>query len=141
MLALARRNVLQAGFAERVRPVLQDAKTLAWADGDFHAVISNSIVHHLADPRPALVEMTRVLQPGGVLFVRDLMRPETPEAVEELVALYAGEESPRQQQLFRQSLHAALTLDEIRSLADNLPLADCHVEATSDRHWTLSAVR
>ena len=61
--------------------------------------------------------MRRVLRPGGLLFVRDLLRPKTADEVEHLVATYAGDETPQQRQLFRQSLHAALTLDELRVLA------------------------
>jgi ubiquinone/menaquinone biosynthesis C-methylase UbiE len=141
MLVLARRNIARAGMEDCIEPALQDAKELPYRDAVFDAVISNSIVHHIPAPSEALAEMARVLRPGGVLFVRDLMRPATEKEVEAIVASYAGRESPRQQQLFRQSLHAALTLEEIEALAAKLPLAACSVQATSDRHWTISAVR
>ena len=50
---------------------------------------------------------------------------------------YAGGENERQRSLFRDSLHAALTLGEVRKLAAGLPLKESHVEQTSDRHWTV----
>jgi hypothetical protein len=74
---------------------------------------------------------------GGRLFVRDLARPDTDADVERLVTLFSGEESKYGQQLFRQSLHAALTLDEIRTIAGGLGIRPDDVQMTSDRHWTL----
>ncbi|MBL8850841.1 MAG: class I SAM-dependent methyltransferase [Planctomycetaceae bacterium] len=116
MLVLGRRNVERAGYADCISLELVDAKGLPFADGTFDAVMSNSIVHHIPEPRAVFAEMWRVLRPGGLMFVRDLLRPETGEDVERIVATYAGNESPRQQQLFRQSLHAALTVDEVGEL-------------------------
>jgi hypothetical protein len=40
--------------------------------------------------------------------------------------------------LFRASLHAALTLDEVRVAAREVGLDDVRVAMTSDRHWTLT---
>jgi len=116
MLWLGRRNVERAGYADCISLELVDAKRMPYADGTFDAVMSNSIVHHIPEPLGVLAEMWRVLKPGGLLFVRDLLRPETADEVERIVATYAGSESPRQQQLFRQSLHAALTVEEVGGL-------------------------
>ena len=81
-----------------------------------------------------------MLKPGGAVFVRDLMRPQTMETLEAIVQTYAGEETEYSQQLFRQSLHAALTLDEVRQLVSDCGWNPDGVEATSDRHWTWAAV-
>ena len=141
MLKVARCNVDRAGHSESITLELVDAKGLPYADASFDAVMSNSIVHHIPQPRDTLAEMLRVLQPGGLLFVRDLLRPETADDVERIVQTYAGDESPRQQQLFRQSLHAALTVDEVAALMTGLGQpAEC-VAQTTDRHWTIVARR
>lgn len=141
MLKLARRNIARAGLEHVIAPELVDAKGLPYADAAFDAVISNSIVHHIPQPRGTLAEMLRVLRPGGVLFVRDLLRPVTDTEVEHLVAVYAGNESPRQQQLFRQSLHAALTVSEIGDLLLGLGLSAAWARQSSDRHWTITGRR
>ncbi len=138
MLVLANRNIGRTGFTAEITTQLVDAKGLPYADGAFDWVISNSIVHHIPEPIACLTEMQRVLRPGGLWFVRDLFRPESTEVVEHIVATYAGMDSARQQQLFRQSLHAALTVDEVRALVGPLGVASQAVQATSDRHWTLS---
>ena len=54
MLALAQRNVESAGFADRIAIEKADAKQLPYPDGHFGAVISNSIIHHIPDPRDLL---------------------------------------------------------------------------------------
>ncbi len=138
MLKLAARNVAAAGLVARIALRLTDAKRLPFAAASFDAVISNSIVHHIPDPVIALREMARVAKPGAALFIRDLLRPETPEAADALVTRYAANESPRQQKLFRDSLGAALTLEEIAAAAQEAGLTDVVIAQTSDRHWTLA---
>jgi ubiquinone/menaquinone biosynthesis C-methylase UbiE len=136
MLALARRNVAGAGLDGRIVCVRGDAKALAWPDGSFEGVFSNTIVHHIPDPAPALQEMARLVAPGGTLFVRDLARPAGDAEVASLVATYAGTESPAAQALFEASLRAALTAGELRAIVRSLGLPPTGVTMTSDRHWT-----
>jgi ubiquinone/menaquinone biosynthesis C-methylase UbiE len=136
MLALARRNVAEAGLTGRIACVRGDAKALASPDGSFEAVISNTIIHHIPDPAAALREMGRLVAPGGTLFVRDLARPASNAEVASLVAAYAGTESPAAQALFEASLRAALTVDELRTIAGSLGMDSAYVGMTSDRHWT-----
>jgi ubiquinone/menaquinone biosynthesis C-methylase UbiE len=111
---------------------------LPFADGSFAAVISNSIVHHIPEPGKVLTEMIRVLRPGGALLVRDLLRPTDERTLEQLVATYAGEANAHQQQMFRDSLHAALTLGEVRELVAALGHDPAAVRQTTNRHWTWS---
>jgi ubiquinone/menaquinone biosynthesis C-methylase UbiE len=138
MLELARQNVAAAGLSGRIRCVQGDVKALAWPDGRFEAVISNTIVHHIPDPAPALAELARLVAPGGTLFVRDLVRPATGALVASLVATYAGGDSPAAQGLFEASLRAALTVDELRAIARQIGLDPGGISMTSDRHWTWS---
>lgn len=139
MLHLARGNVEVAGLTDRIRLDRVDAKQLPYADGQFHLVISNSIVHHIPDPQAVLCEAVRVLADGGVIFIRDLLRPADDAMVEHLVATYAAGCNPHQRQLFDQSLRAALDLAEARQLAAAAGLPPAAVSQTSDRHWTLAA--
>jgi len=138
MLVVAKRNVAAAGMTAEIRLERLDAKTLPYPDDRFTAVVSNSIVHHIPEPREALAEAVRVTAPGGRLFFRDLLRPGDLEELNRLVALHAAGANDRRRQLFAQSLHAALTVDEVRALVAELGFAGESVEATSDRHWTWS---
>lgn len=151
MLAVARENVARAGLDGRIALHLLDAKTTAFGEGAFTVVVSNSIVHHIPDPSDMLREVLRLTAHGGALFVRDLARPTTRARVDELVAKYAPlptgvaadvlARHERQRALFAASLHAALTLDEVRAIVAPLGVAPDDVRMTSDRHWTISHVR
>src|SRR5439155_1632933 len=116
MLTVGRANVQRAGLEKRVQLDKIDAKAMPYADGTFAAVMSNSIVHHIPEPARVVAEMVRVLRPGGVIFVRDLLRPSDDDEVRRLVGLYAGDANDHQKQMFGDSLRAALTLAEIRLL-------------------------
>lgn len=139
MLELAHYNIEIAGLGERVQLARVDAKRLPYPDGMFGAVVSNSIVHHIPEPIDVLREAVRVTANGGLLFFRDLLRPTDAAELAALVTRYAGAESASAQRLFADSLHAALTLDEVRALAESLGFPRESVRATSDRHWTLQA--
>ncbi|EPS5531628.1 methyltransferase domain-containing protein [Klebsiella pneumoniae] len=60
--------VTQQGYAE----------TLPFADASFDVVISRYSAHHWHDVGQALREVKRVLKPGGVIIVMDVMSPGHP---------------------------------------------------------------
>lgn len=136
MLDLARRNVADAGLTDRIRFGRGDAKSLPFPDGRFEAVVSNTIVHHIPDPSLALAEMVRLVAPGGTLMVRDLTRPSDENELKALVEEYTKSEPVAARNLFRGSLHASLTLEEVRAIVLGLGLGVEGIAMTSDRHWT-----
>jgi ubiquinone/menaquinone biosynthesis C-methylase UbiE len=136
MLDVARYNIEIAGLITRIQLDHADAKQTPYPDNRFDVVMCNGMLHHLAEPRLVLAEAVRVTAPGGRIFFRDLLRPETEEQLQRLVQTYAGAENERQRQMFENSLRAALTLAEIRGLVGQLGFGPDTVQATSDRHWT-----
>ncbi|MCA9119527.1 MAG: methyltransferase domain-containing protein [Planctomycetales bacterium] len=139
MLDLAVYNLAVSSAEGRIQLDRADAKQLHYGDDTFDIVMSNSIVHHIPEPVAVLREAVRVTRPGGLLFFRDLMRPENSDVVKDLVATYAAGANERQKKMFDDSLRAALTLEEIRSLVTSLGFPGATVQATSDRHWTWQA--
>ena len=139
MLDIAKINIDLADLRERVMLDLVDAKGLPLEDERFAVVMSNSIIHHVPEPAAVLREAVRLTAPGGLLFFRDLLRPEDNEEIARHVETYAGQESDHARQMFEDSLRAALSLDEIRALVQELGFDVQTVQATSDRHWTWSA--
>ncbi|WP_185736176.1 class I SAM-dependent methyltransferase [Nocardioides sp. LS1] len=57
----------ERGVADQVRPRLADVEELPFDDGSFDLVVSFTGLHCFPDPARAMVEMVRVLRPGGVI--------------------------------------------------------------------------
>jgi ubiquinone/menaquinone biosynthesis C-methylase UbiE len=136
MLKLAEKNVRDAGFESRISCVLIDAKKTTLADRSFKAIMSNSIIHHIPDPRTVFAEIARLIAPGGTILIRDLLRPADEATLNLIVQTYAGDANAHQQKMFAESLHAALTLDEVRELVAGVGFDPNAVKQTTDRHWT-----
>ncbi|MGI8504354.1 MAG: class I SAM-dependent methyltransferase [Hassallia sp.] len=136
MLKVAAQHVQMANLQSSISLELVDAKSLPYEDGYFDMVISNSLVHHLPDPLPFFKELKRVVKSNGGIFIRDLIRPENPEIMNALVENIGQEYDEYQKNLFRDSLHAALTLDEVNQLISQVGLQQVKVYQSSDRHWT-----
>ncbi|WP_235951183.1 class I SAM-dependent methyltransferase [Crateriforma spongiae] len=138
MLDIAKRELEIEGVIDRVTLQHADIKDLACLeDGLVHTAVSNTVAHHLAEPQLLLAAAKRLAGDAGRVFVRDLYRPEDEATVEALIRAHADGEPPSAQQLYRQSLHAALTLEEVRAIVDDLGMDAASVKMTSDRHWTL----
>jgi ubiquinone/menaquinone biosynthesis C-methylase UbiE len=140
MLAVAVRNRVSAGdAARRVVFVRGDAKHLPFADGSVSLLVSNSLIHHIPDPRFVFREIARILKvdPQPRILIRDLLRPDSEAALAELAEKYSSGWSPSQRRLYEDSLHAALSLEEVREYASAAGLRGIRVRQVTDRHWSL----
>jgi SAM-dependent methyltransferase len=71
-IAHARAAAAAAGLADRTTFVVADAHATGFPDGAFDVIRGVSILHHL-DLEPALLELRRILAPGGrAVFVEPL---------------------------------------------------------------------
>jgi ubiquinone/menaquinone biosynthesis C-methylase UbiE len=55
--------------SDRVGFAVADLTRLPYADGCFDAVVCGWVLEHLPDPRPGLLELARVMKPGGKLLL------------------------------------------------------------------------
>ena len=127
MLKLAETHVAEAGLDNRIVLEHVDAKSLPYPDQSFDGVISNSIIHHIPDPMPALREISRTVRRGGLIMIRDLIRPETPEAAQAFVDQYAANDTPYQKKLLYNSFRAAFTISEVEAMLAQVNLPDAAV--------------
>jgi len=137
MLAHARRLAAASPHAARLAFELGDAKGMGHEMHSFDTVFSNTILHHIPDPTHLLMEAERLLAPGGTLLIRDLYRPANQAELDRLVAKHAANDTPYNRELFRASLHAALTIEELEGIAEDAELADAELVIDSDRHMSL----
>jgi len=136
MLEIGRKNVEKANLKQQIHLEGVDAKQLPYPDGQFDLVLSNSLIHHLPNPLTFLQELNRVVKPNGGILLRDLLRPPSVAIVDRLVGQIGADYSLHQKQLFRDSLLAAFTLEEIEDLIQNAGIEGVNIYRSSDRHWT-----
>lgn len=103
----------------------------------YDAVLSNSLLHHLAAPDDLWLTLRHCARDGATVLVMDLARPASPLAVDSLVETYALNEAEVLREDFRNSLHAAYTPDEIRDQLKANGLQQLQVDMVSDRHWAV----
>ncbi len=137
MLKVASRNVSAAGLEKWLHLQRSDAKQLPFADASFEMVISNSLVHHLPKPDLFFSEVARLVRSGGGILIRDLIRPDTKNHLEEFVEKHTADASEYQRTLFRDSLHASLTIQEVELCLRKAGITDVSIVQPSDRHWSV----
>ncbi len=105
-----------------------DARRLPFADGALDLVISNSLLHHLADPAPILDEIARVAGSTGRVVLRDLRRP--PRWRHRIhVAWHGRHYGGTMLRLYRDSVAAAFTPAELAAILARTRLAGARVRA------------
>jgi ubiquinone/menaquinone biosynthesis C-methylase UbiE len=67
MLGQARREAGRRGVQDAIEFVEADVTALQFADNSFDLCVTYNGLHCLPDPRAALAELSRVLQPGGTV--------------------------------------------------------------------------
>lgn len=135
MLALGREAINAAGMQSRIQLVKIYLPGPVPETGGFDTLISNSLLHHLADPMVLWGTLKTNARERTAVFVMDLLRPDSRRAARELVEVYAGDELETLKEDFFHSLLAAYHPDEIRAQVYRAGLADhLQIGVISDRH-------
>ncbi len=139
MLALACQRVAEEALADRIELVQGYLPDCLLPVADVDLLVSNSLLHHLADPGDLWRSIRRYGRPGAAVFVMDLMRPDDLKAARDLVDLYAEGEAAVLRDDFYHSLCAAYRPHEVEK---QLQIAGLDgwlaVEVLSDRHLLVS---
>ncbi|MCB1152616.1 class I SAM-dependent methyltransferase [bacterium] len=133
MLAPGRVAVTEAGLDDRVTLVHSLLPTGMLA-GPFHAVISNSLLHHLPDPMTLWNEVKHLGRPGAPVLIVDLFRPGSEKAARAIVEEADVSDDPILLEDFYNSLLAAYTLAEVRDQLARAGLSSLHSDIVSERH-------
>jgi ubiquinone/menaquinone biosynthesis C-methylase UbiE len=135
MIEVAKKAVNEAGCESRVKLARAHLPGLPFDSKSFDTVLSNSLLHHLADPAPFWREVMHLGRNNATIFVMDLFRPDSPERALEIVEAAAADEHPLLKKDFYNSLLAAFTLREVREQLDAAGLTTLSAEIVSERHW------
>lgn len=134
MLQLGREAIAAAQLTERVQLLEGYLPGAELPRAGYDAVISNSLLHHLARPQDLWASIRRHARAGAPVFVMDLMRPDSPAEAARLVETWAAEEPDVLRDDFYRSLLAAYTVGEVRAQLQSAALA-LEVRTVSDRHF------
>jgi ubiquinone/menaquinone biosynthesis C-methylase UbiE len=120
MIAAARKRCEQARLGN-VRYTVGRADALPFESGSFDVVVSRLLLHHLADPLPALSEMVRVLRAHGRLVLADVTCSEDAREAELHNAL----------EVLRDPTHVQMRpVSELRRALESL-----HLTITAEERW------
>ena len=106
----------------------------------YDIIISNSLLHHLAEPKVMWQTVRRHADAETPVFIMDLMRPQSVEMAATLVEQNAAGEPEILRRDFYKSLLAAYQIDEVREQLKDEGLTALDVRAVSDRHLVVSGL-
>jgi ubiquinone/menaquinone biosynthesis C-methylase UbiE len=124
----------QTGLSERLQFINGFIPGLELPLQNYDAIISNSLLHHLHEPLYLWQTIKRFSQPGSVIFIMDLNRPDDRETAKNIVNQYSATEPTVLRMDFYNSLLAAFTPAEINEQLKQEELDYLKTEVVSDRH-------
>lgn len=125
------------GLAGRCRLIQDILPSKKLPQAAYDLVLSNSLLHHLHDPRVLWRTVRETAKPGAIVLVMDLMRPPSAMWAESLVATYAADAPDVLRTDFRNSLFAAFEPREVVAQLAEAGLAGLEVGVVSDRHLSV----
>ena len=135
MLALGRAKLgTQTALVGRITWICCHLPTSTLPANHYDAIVSNSLLHHMADPQSLWQSVTGYAKPGANILVMDLARPDSETAVGVLVQTHASDAPNVLREDFRNSLFAAYTPDEVAGQLGIAGLQGLNVSMVSDRH-------
>ncbi|MEK6852504.1 MAG: class I SAM-dependent methyltransferase [Nanoarchaeota archaeon] len=139
MIKLGRKAIKEAELENKINLIRGYIPGLPFKEHGYDAVISNSLLHHLPNPKVFWEEVKRLARDESAIYVKDLLRPKSKYDAKALVEKYAADTQEVHQTDFYNSLLASFTVDEVRKQVKQACL-DLKVEQVSDRHWLAKGV-
>jgi len=138
MLCLARANAQKEGFSESISLLKGTAEELSEIpDSSFDCVLSHASFSGWLDPENSLKEISRILKPGGVLYISDWRRDAPMEAVSALMRRAMNE--PAHLERIRMAFEAAYSEGEFKGILSHSPFA--LIEFRTEDHWMTGVLR
>ena len=137
MIRLGEEAIKAAGLSDRITLHCERFQSYVVSE-QADAAISNSLLHHLVNPLKFWYALKQLVKPGSFVLIMDLVRPESPESAQAIVAQYAANEPAILRRDFYHSLLAAFTEDEVASQLAELNLSRLLIDVVDDRHFIVA---
>ncbi len=124
MLEYGRQAVRRLDLAHRVKFIHGKLGTASFPCKEYGAIVSNSFLHHLADPMLLWQTIRQMAGPGCCVMVMDLIRPENEAKAREMVDEIMPAEAEILRADFFRSLCAAYSMDEVAAQLTETGLFD-----------------
>ncbi len=109
-------------------------------EGSADLIVSNSLLHHIHDPSQFWLALVSIGSKGAVIFQRDLRRPNSKEHAVTLLKKHLPSAPSILKRDYLASLHAAFTIDEVKSQLEKAGLCQLKVFEVDDRYLDVIGV-
>ena len=140
MLKHAQHINQQQKLTPRIKLIEGSIPEVTFPQKQYHDIICNSLLHHLADPFVLWETIKQHAKPFAHVFIMDLIRPIDEQTVKFLSTEYAANEPEVLRADFENSLRAAYTVEEVQQQLDKMGLDNLDVEEISDRHMIIYGI-
>ena len=134
MLLEGEAAVKRAGLKQRIKLIQGVIPDLDLQRKKYQVILSNSLLHHLHNPAVMWQSLKNLATADTLIFVMDLMRPESRQEAEMLVNTYCETEPDVLRRDFYNSLCAAFKPNEIKLQLEGAGLRGLIIETVTDRH-------
>ena len=134
MIAIGLEAIRAAGLSDRITLRCERFQDTVLPERA-NAVVSNSLLHHVPNPLQFWYAVKKLAQPGAVVLVMDLLRPESSEEAQAIVDKYAVDEPAILRRDFYNSLRASFTEDDVAAQLAEMNLTRLLIDVPDDRHW------
>lgn len=137
MLREGRTLIRRAGLERRIELLYGVIPEMDLPQRSYQAIISNSLLHHLHDPVVLWKWIRRYCSAHTLIFIMDLMRPDSIPITVELVNTYCGKEPEILKRDFYKSLCAAFLPEEVNRQLEKAGWRGLTIKQISDRHMII----
>lgn len=135
MLLYGKNAVAEQSLEDRITLMEGFLPDIKLPVSDYDAIISNSLLHHLAAPQVLWQTIKKFGKPGDFVLIMDLLRPASHDEAQAIVERYSGDEPRILKEDFFNSLLAAYSVKEVQDQLDTAGLSCLDIEVVSDRHF------
>lgn len=134
MLEHARKRLAKEDLEHRVNLIQAIIPDQKLESNSYATIVSNSLLHHLHDPQVLWRVIKSIARPNALIYISDLMRPQSKEQAAAMVETYMAGEPSVLRRDFYNSLLAAFSLEEVSGQIRKAGLHRLAVAPISDRH-------